>query len=393
MKNPLFLYCLIILTAALQSQTVTPEGQLSAWANINGQKFSDSQIGLRYIPSLFVEKHFKSGLSLDAELSVNAVSAAVFDEPDQFAEDASLKAYRVWLRFAGSQFEARGGLQKIDFGTATLLRSLRWFDSIDPRDPLQITNGVYALLGRYFFLNNANIWVWGLYGNEESKGSEVFATADNTVEFGGRIQHPIGSGELAFSYHRRKFDLNKNLFNIPICEGPFTPAICENSIIPENRFALDGKWDLQIGLWFETALIQQGLTFLNLLFKYQNFLTLGADYTFPWGNGLYVMAEHLVVSQGNKLSKLRETVNFSAWSAFYNIGLLDRVSAIVYYDWSQKQVFRFASFSRFYDKWSFYLNVFWNPEDAGFGFAGLRRDSENTFGIGKGLQIMAVYNH
>ena len=58
------------------------------------------------------------------------------------------------------------GLQKINFGSATMLRPLMWFDQVDPRDPLQLTDGVWGVLGRYYFLNNANIWLWGLYGNK-----------------------------------------------------------------------------------------------------------------------------------------------------------------------------------------------------------------------------------
>ena len=50
----------------------------------------------------------------------------------------------AWLRLSTSRFEARVGLQKINFGSATLFRPLMWFDSLDPRDPLQITDGVYA---------------------------------------------------------------------------------------------------------------------------------------------------------------------------------------------------------------------------------------------------------
>lgn len=368
----------------VNSQILTLQGQLSGWTYLSGEKFSDSQLGIRYIPSLFAEKYFPNNLSVDAELSVNTVGAATFDNFDRFLKDASLQPYRMWLRFAGSQFELRGGLQKIDFGTSTLLRSLRWFDSIDPRDPLQLTTGVYGVLGKYYFLNNANLWVWGLYGNGDPKGWEIFGTADDNIEFGGRVQYPIATGELGFSYHQRKYDFNKNILGIML------PA---ERIVPEQRYALDGKWDLEVGLWFETTLTKQDLSFADLLFKYRNFLTLGVDYTFGVGTGLYTMAEHLVISQGNELSKLQQSTNFTAWTANYSLGLLDRISAIVYYDWNEKQVFRFASISRLYNQWSIYVNLFWNPEDAGLGIGDLRPDMENTFGVGKGIQIMAVFNH
>ena len=73
------------------------------------------------------------------------------------------------------------GLQKINFGSAVLLRPLMWFDSLDPRDPLQLTDGVYAVLLRYYFPNNANLWAWALYGNDSPKGWESAATAEDTV--------------------------------------------------------------------------------------------------------------------------------------------------------------------------------------------------------------------
>lgn len=137
------------------------------------------------------------------------------------------------------------GLQKIDFGSATILRPLQWFNQIDPRDPLQLTNGVYGIMGRYTFLNNANIRIWGLYGNEKARGFDVVPTNNSIPEFGGRIQHPVPKGELAFSYHHRSAN-TKTLGHVSALNK-----------IPENRIGLDGKWDLGIGLWFEGVYIHK----------------------------------------------------------------------------------------------------------------------------------------
>lgn len=41
---------------------------------------------------------------------------------------------------------------------------------------MQLTNGVYGILGRYYFANNANIWFWTLMGNEKTRGFEVILT-------------------------------------------------------------------------------------------------------------------------------------------------------------------------------------------------------------------------
>ena len=65
--------------------------------------------------------------------------------------DFRFKPYRLWLRYSTSHLEIRAGLQKINFGSSNILRPLMWFDKMDFRDPLMLTDGVYALLGRYYF--------------------------------------------------------------------------------------------------------------------------------------------------------------------------------------------------------------------------------------------------
>ncbi|KPK71093.1 hypothetical protein AMJ87_07695, partial [candidate division WOR_3 bacterium SM23_60] len=146
-------------------------GQVSAWGSAAYVDSLQTACGLRYIPSFTLEMPVSQSHLIDAEISVNAY--AVLDSIrtlDDYNLDQAVDPYRLWCRFSGSQFELRGGLQKISFGSATVFRPLMWFDQIDVRDPLRITDGVYALLLRYYFLNNANVWLWGLYGNHETKG-------------------------------------------------------------------------------------------------------------------------------------------------------------------------------------------------------------------------------
>jgi len=136
----------------------------------------ETQAGFRYIPGLSIHHPITETWSADALLSANAYGYAIIhpSEPDE--ADGEIKPYRIWLRFSSSQYELRAGLQKIAFGSATLLRPLMWFDRTDPRDPLKLTDGVHALLGRYFFLSNANVWLWGLWGNDDKKGWEAVAS-------------------------------------------------------------------------------------------------------------------------------------------------------------------------------------------------------------------------
>lgn len=104
---------------------------------------------------------------------------------------------------------------KINFGSASIFRPLMWFDKIDYRDPLQLTDGVYALLGRYYFSNNANLWLWTLYGNDEPMGWEKTPAVWQIPEFGGRIQQPVPRGEAALSYHHREADFKAWYDTIP----------------------------------------------------------------------------------------------------------------------------------------------------------------------------------
>ena len=374
----MILVLLDVLT--LFSQTVHLKGEASAWTYLRETSLSESEFAVRYIPTLSIFHEIHPEFRVDVEASIRALGIGTFGSPDRFVDDAEFKAYRLWLRFSRPQFELRGGLQKINFGSALLLRPLMWFDRIDPRDPLQITDGVYALLGRYYFINNANIWLWGLYGNDEVKGWEVIPSDDQSIEYGGRFQYPIGTGEFALTYHRRKADLGNS---------PLSVIAPTETIITEQRLALDGKWDFEIGIWFEAALVAQNSDALPI--RHRNFLTLGADYTLPLGSGLRTLGEHLFLSLSRDAFGTDETFNFSALLLDYNFGLLDRFTTIVFYDWDSKQFSRYASWGRLYDRWSFYFNVFWNPEQT--NLIAFQQDSMRSLGRGTGLQLMVAFNH
>ncbi len=194
------LLILFILTAqnVVFSQTAAWHGQISGWLTGSPEKTMISQLGVRYLPDIFLEKTLNGHLLAGAEISFNTYVTGDFQGLESPDAESLLKPYRLWARFAGDQFEARIGLQKINFGSATLFRPLMWFDRIDPRDPLKLTDGVYGLLIRYYFQNNANIWLWGLYDNNELKGWETAPTIDNGAEFGGRFQLPLPTGEAGY---------------------------------------------------------------------------------------------------------------------------------------------------------------------------------------------------
>jgi len=359
-------------------QTVDWQGQLSAWLTASDAQSVGTQLGLRYIPTFSFKKTFGEKFSLDAEASFNIFGSAQIHRLDDTQTTSDFKAYRLWLRFSTSQFEARLGLQKINFGSAMLLRPLMWFDRIDPNDPLQLTEGVYGLLLKYTFLNNANIWLWGLSGNSDPKGWEAVPSRRKSAEYGGRFQVPVLEGELALSYHHRRIDPQRSLYPLP-------PE--EKQAVPENRLALDGKWDIGPGVWFEAVLVNQDFEFYRL--RVQKYLNVGLDYTFSVGNGLHFLTEYLIMASSEKVAAAGETIRFSAFSLDYPLGLLDRFRGMVFYNWKTKDWYRFITWQRAYDKWSFYVIAFWNPEEYRIYAS---QPGKNLFG-GKGIQIMAVFNH
>lgn len=355
---------LCFLTLQLNGQSVGLQGQASLWAVMNNRE--QSQAGLRYIPDLSVETSLSEKWMLDSELACQAAQWWNFDVLKYRTEDNKLKPYRLWLRLSADQFEARLGLQKINFGSARLLRPLMWFDRLDPRDPLQLTEGVYGLLFRYTFLNNANIWAWALYGNDALKGYEVLASKKKRPEYGGRIQIPVKSGEMALSFHHREVE------------------IIDAS---ENRVAVDGRWDIEIGLWFEVA-----MTHLRpeIIPEYvQTLGTLGMDYTIGLGNGLFCQAEHFTLQVSEDWFGPGTTRKLTAVSLNYPFGLMDNLSSILYYDWDTKDLYRYIDWQRTYDSWQIHLIGFWNPDRIQL----IQFGSDPSLWVGKGIQLMIVFNH
>lgn len=380
-KKFIILILLLMITTGISfPQTIKTKGLVTGWLAGNVRKAVQPVLGFRYIPHFSFEQPAGKGYVLDAEFSLNMHGNLDFHTLENIEPDGNIKPYRMWMRFSTNQFEARLGLQKINFGSAMIFRPLMWFDRIDPRDPLMLTDGVYGLLLRYYFLNNATVWLWGLYENDDTKGWEFIPTRDNTAEFGGRAQIPAGKGELAFTFHRRTVDLREMSLEKPLPE---------QTKIPEKRAAVDGKWDMGIGVWFEGAVFKQNTSWLP--FPWQRAVTVGADYTFGIGNGLTLTGEHFIYSRSDGFLTSGETLTFSAVSLNYPLGLLDSLSGMIYYDWENGHFYRFINWQRTYDKWSLYIMGFWNPEEF-FVFQG-RDHMDGGMFAGTGFQIMAVLNY
>jgi hypothetical protein len=290
---------------------------------------------------------------------------------DDAINEAETKLYRLRIRFAGPRTDLRLGLQAINFGPGQMLRVLRWFDRLDPRDPLQLTDGVWGMRFRWFFSNNVNIWFWGVYGTGEVKGFESLPTPEGKIDFGGRAQIPVFAGELAVTAHTREV------------QGKSISA--DN--FREIRLALDGRWDAGLGFWFE-ALIQHQMT-EDIPHPWTKMLMLGTDYTVGFGNGLYASAEHLEAGGTEAIVGWKEDARLSAIFCQYPLTVLDMIYGYGFYWWDEQNFYPYLGWQRIYDNWVINTSFFWNPTTESVQlFTGQALPL-----TGWGFQIMLIFNH
>ena len=373
------LIIILLFSFSLNAQnTFNFDGQLSGIANWRPENEAWGLLNGRYLPELNYNWKIDSIHNWYFEASANVWGSVYFHKNDSISTNGEITPYRIWTRFSGKQYEVRLGLQKIDFGSAMILRPLQWFNEIDPRDPLAITNGVNAALIRYYFKNNANIWLWGLYGNEDPRGFDIAPSYKKDPEFGGRFQHPIPKGEIAITYHHRTANASQI---IPL----------ENlEQIPEDRIGIDGKWDLGIGLWFEGAYIKKHKDVS--IFTNQTLGTLGADYTFPLGSGLYVVLEHLLIGYDSENIGFENRYNTSAINISYPIGFFDSLSLFSTYSWENEATSLFLNYQHDFKLITAYIMGYYTPDTPVNTINTDTNDFVSNF-TGPGVRVMFVYKH
>lgn len=350
---------MIVGVAITAQDRVEFSGTLSSVLQTNEEQ-KQSNIYLKYLPRLDV----RMSSDFDVEFSYIAYSYSGKADLKQIIQQHEGKLYRFWLRYQAANFEARLGLQKINFGPARILRSLMWFDRIDPKDPTQFTEGVKALRIQYYFPNNANLWLWGLYGNKDPRGWDFEGSDKHEPEFGGRFQFPIKNGEFAVTAHHRTLENDQKI---------------------QNRMAVDGFMDVGIGLWFESAI--QSTDFDNY---YISFSTIGSDYTIPWGNGVSLTLEHLFsLMKDYGFNPDKQSGHVSSMMVQYPLGMFDSVSYYNYFIWEKDVSNHFIAWSRTYDQWTI--------QCAGYKTIGspvFLYSNEQSNSLGKhGLQLTIVFNH
>lgn len=377
-----FLFLTTILSAR-DSVVVSFSGQVAAWQTT---KLTDPLLwysGGRFVPELKAELTGSTVSMLDLEASFNANGTINWNEGADPQVFTQLKPYRMWMRYSAQQWELRAGLQKINFGSAKMIRPLMWFDGMDIRDPLQLTDGVYGLLGRYYFASNATIWAWGLTANHRPKGYEMAGTARWKPEVGGRVQLPFGPGEIALSYHHRRVNPAVNLLSVELAEAS----------LPEHRLGIDGKWDFEVGIWVEASLVALGSSAAHptILPARTDMVTAGLDYTIQVGNGLGATLEYFRYHAGDRFFSDGVTANMVATMFTYPLSMMDNLSLMVFYIPASSQSYwmNYLSWSRTYDNLSVYLIGFVNPDN--YSLPGMSVTSSGQF-AGKGLQLMLSYN-
>jgi len=264
-----------LLLTPLQGQGLHLKGQL--WGSVTrgndpapGHSEIEETIG--YIPTLSLGRQLGllSVLDLEAAYSLGAVlDGALKDGEDDI--DRYGKLYRLWGRFATEKLEVRLGLQKIAFGPGMVLRPLMWFDTFDLKDPTGQTEGVGALRLKWYPWPNLALWGWAIRPDHPDSASA-----------GGRAEYTFGPGEVALTYHyQQRTDLDFAGRQLLL----FDEA--------ENRLALDTRLDWKVGLWSEVVFAQATEEFMDGVKNDLLQVMVGGDYTFPWGDGVYVTVEHL----------------------------------------------------------------------------------------------------
>lgn len=123
---------------------------------------------------------------------------------------------------------------------------------------------------------------------------------------------------------------------------------------------------------------------------HQDAINVGMDYTFPLGNGLGLTVEYFRYHTGDGFMRKGMNLNVIGEMFSYPVSVLDNLTAMFFYVGNDLNMWlNYISWARTYDKWSFYLMGFWNPE-VNLPLGG-QAGGKNLF-MGKGIQLMASYN-
>ena len=321
----------------------------------NGLSPIESTIG--YIPTFSMIKSLSNDQSMDMELAYR-ISRSYSGDSMYYNNESS---YRYWIRYSNEKLDARIGLQKIVFGTTFILRTLSWFDTIDPIDPTGQTEGVRALRLRWFPLDNLSFWNW------------IIANDSDTLAYGGRAEFSNTLGEWGITLHKDPSKSIKTIGQIP------TPIIG-----PDNRLAIDYRFDGIIGLWNESAFFRSDKSKMTMF-------TVGADYTFPLAAGILLTTEYMSIK--NRMNSL-PSFDHSYFSIMAStpLGITHDIMLISQMDLEEDRNYHYVKWSSTYDYYSLNFILSMSPKRSTYDTNGLTLPV-SLAGFGTGLQIMLIYNH
>ena len=318
---------------------------------------------LGYIPMLSLSRDLSINQFVDLEWSYR-MQYRMYEEDVVF----SSKPYRLWLRYSSDQIEARLGLQKIAFGPTVVLRSLAWFDTIDPKDPTGQTDAVEAFRLRLFPSSSLALWLWSINNDQD------------TLSYGGRAELSASIGEWGLTYYQDPTKLGQSVGQFPI----FISG-------PHQRAAIDYRYDGYFGFWFEGVGIFADRKQDVELNRFTLF-TLGADYTIPVGPGLLIMAETMRINSSSTAKESSTEQTYTALMASLPINMLHQLMFIAQIDWDNSHMYNYLRWGITYDHFSLNFILSISPKRGDYEIA--KEDLPKTVaGFGTGLQFMLIYNH
>jgi len=341
----LWILILIFILAAQESGISVTNSFTSQSQVFFAPELPDAEAALSWKPELFAEYFPLPRLRLSAELSMDNSLRMVFDGEGS-SQELDFEPYRAWGGISYRSTELKAGLQHIRMGVAQIHRPLQWFDTLVPGSMLRESEGVKAITLTHFF-PNPDLRLWAMPAKDEAKGAELLASRDGTWEFGGRMGWINPLGETGLSYHHREVE------DFYSGEG-----------VAEHRLGLDQRVDGFMGGWLEVAYTAQDEAILALtpmgyqeLPKNRMSLTLGGDYTFDIGNGLYVLMEQNVQLQGPNAVQYDETRFYGAFLMNYPLGVLDGLHFLASYEYKEQRGIASVSWRRAYDYLSWDLSL------------------------------------
>lgn len=297
---------------------------------------NDAFFRLGWKPELELDFQPVTGMYIRGDVSMdNAVSLAFADSNDR--QNIDLDVYRAWISAGTANTTLRGGLQHIQIGPAQIIRPLQWFDSLSAADMFAATKGVKALLLTHYF-PDPNLRLWAIMPDNDLPANLLLPSEEGTPELGGRLEFHTKIGDSGISMHHRKLSAN---------------AMADK----EFRFGIDHRMDTVIGLWTEASasLYEHPAP---LLPRASASVTVGYDYTISAGNGIHLLMEHNLLSDTNgAVGNLRSRYFSSAMMASYPTGLLDTISLLGIWNWTESKGLATMAFRRVYDYLSWELGV------------------------------------